>query len=207
MKIKRYLLEVIVFICGAVVMAFEIVGARMLGPYVGTSAFVWSAIIGVILISLAAGYYSGGRLADLMPRYSLLAVIIFLSAIFMVFSAFLKDFLLDFLLKGIESIKLISILASLLLFSPPAILLGMVSPFAVRLKIRSLKTSGATAGFLYALSTLGSILGTFLAGFYLIPTFPVTGIIYLLAIMLGISSTGLFLAFFRKKSNSTITAI
>jgi len=73
---KKFYLEIVVFVSGAVVMAYEIIGSRMLGPYVGTSITVWSAIIGVILMSLSLGYYLGGRLADRKPEFSLLAKII-----------------------------------------------------------------------------------------------------------------------------------
>lgn len=199
---KRFLLEITVFVCGAVVMAFEIVGSRMLGPYVGTSAFVWSSIIGIILLSLAVGYYAGGRLSDRFPKPVLLAVIILLAALFMLFTVFIKNILLDFLTDASGNIKLISILASLLLFSPPAVLLGMVSPFAVRLRIHSVTTSGATAGNLYALSTLGSILGTFLAGFVLIPSFTITGIVVKLSLALMVAG---ILMFFEKKPDHSTT--
>jgi len=202
---KRYFLGAVVFICGAIVMAFEIVGSRMLGPYVGTSIIVWSAIIGIILFSLAAGYYLGGRIADRFPKYPILSLIIFTAAICMLFSGLLKNLLLDFLLDSIQNIKVISIIASLLLFSPTALFLGMVSPFAVRLKIKSLITSGATAGYLYAISTLGSILGTFLSGFFLIPFFTITSILLKLSILLLISAVTLFLVYHKIESNSNPT--
>ena len=179
----------------------------MLGPYVGTSIFVWSSIIGIILFSLSLGYYIGGRVADSIPKYSMLSIIIFTAAIFMLFSVLLKSFLLDFLLNHIQSVKAIAILSSMLLFSPPAIFLGMVSPFAVRLKIRSLNTSGATAGHLYAISTLGSIMGTFLSGFYLIPAFTITGILLKMALLLLISSVVLFLVYYKSDAISNLDKI
>lgn len=189
---KRYFLEIVVFICGAVVMAYEIVGSRMLGPYVGTSMVVWSSIIGIILFSLSLGYYYGGKMADKNPKYTNLAVIIAISALLIVISTLFKDAILTALLSLTTNVKIVSVLASIVLFSLPAFGLGMVSPFAARLKMKDIKTSGATVGSLYALSTLGSITGTFLAGFYFIPSFRITSILLILASILIVSAIGLF---------------
>lgn len=181
---KKIYLEIVVFVCGAVVMAFEIIGSRMLGPYVGTSYVVWSAIIGIILLSLSLGYFYGGRLADKRPRPGLLSLIIFTAGVLILITALMKDQLLAFLLMHIENIKLVSVVSSLLLFAPPAVLLGMVSPWAARLRMSSVSDSGMTVGNLYAISTVGSISGVFLAGFYLIPSFRITVILYLFATVL-----------------------
>ena len=199
--IKKISLEVVVFLCGAVVMAYEIIGSRILGPYVGTSMTVWSAIIGVILLSLSAGYFFGGRLADLRPDHRWLAGMIAASGIFILLSLLFKKALLTLLVSLLVNIHLVSITASLLLFAFPAFLLGMVSPYAARLKIRSTRTAGATVGYLYALSTLGSITGTFLAGFYLIPGFRLTSILLILGLALIASSTFLILTY-----DNTITS-
>ncbi|MCD4729473.1 MAG: fused MFS/spermidine synthase [Bacteroidales bacterium] len=188
---KKFTLEVVVFICGAVVMAYEIIGSRMLGPYVGTSMFVWTSIIGVILLSLSVGYMWGGRIADKNPRADILSVYIFIAGLFIILSTFIKDLLLDFLLSSISNVKIVSIVSSLLLFTIPSVLLGMVSPFAARIKMKTIKKSGSTVGNLYAISTIGSIIGVFLAGFYFIPNFKITSILLLLAIAL--IGTSLFL--------------
>ncbi|MFH1187440.1 MAG: fused MFS/spermidine synthase [bacterium] len=171
MKIFKYNLEISVFICGAIVMIFELVGSRILGPYFGTSIFVWTSLIGIILGSLSLGYFIGGKISDSAPRADALSLIIFLSAIFIIFTTFSKDCLLVFLLKNILDTRASSTVASLILFSPASILLGMVSPYAAKLKLNNLSASGSTIGNLYAISTLGSITGTFLSGFYLIPHF------------------------------------
>lgn len=181
---KKYFLEVVVFICGAVVMAFEILGSRMLGPFVGTSMFVWTSIIGVILLSLSVGYYWGGRIADKHPTAKPLALIILVAAIFITISTLIKEPLLNILLENLLNVKTIAVIASLVLFTIPSVLLGMVSPYAARIKIRSVEKSGAAAGYLYAISTIGSIVGVFLAGFYLIPAFRISRILILLSIIL-----------------------
>lgn len=181
---KKFTLEIVAFFCGAVVMAFEIVGSRMLGPYVGTSMFAWTSIIGVILLSLSIGYFWGGRIADMRPRADILSLFIFISALFIIITLVVKESVLEILLGSIDNIHIVSVIASLILFAIPSILLGMVSPFAVRIKMKSLEKSGSTVGNLYAISTVGSIVGVFLAGFLLIPTFKITNILMLLAIVL-----------------------
>ncbi|MEZ5148833.1 MAG: fused MFS/spermidine synthase [Bacteroidales bacterium] len=181
---KKIHLEIVVFFCGAVVMAYEIVGSRMLGPYVGTSYPVWTAIIGIILTSLSAGYYFGGKYADRIPRILILSWIILLAGLYMLLAVVIKDMLLAFLLNTVQNLNWVSILSSILLFSVPSLLLGMVSPFAARLKISSVQSSGRTVGNLYALSTFGSIIGVFLAGFFLIPTFRISIILIIFSVVL-----------------------
>jgi spermidine synthase len=175
-------LEIIVFICGACVMVLELVGARLLAPYLGTSIYVWASLIGIILGALSLGYWLGGKLADRKPEYVYLAMIISVSAVCIGLIPLFKDAVLRISVLG--GIKAGSIMAASFLFIAPSVLLGMVSPYALRLKIKSLKTSGNTVGNLYALSTLGSISGTFLAGFYLIPKFQLTDILFSIGIVL-----------------------
>jgi predicted membrane-bound spermidine synthase len=141
MKIHKYTLEIAVFICGAVVMIFELVGSRVLGPYFGTSIFVWTSLIGIILGSLSLGYYLGGKLSDKKPSFEILSLIIFLSAVFILVTIFSKKFLLNFLQISIPNIKISSVIASVLLFAPTSILLGMISPYVAKLKLENLNTS------------------------------------------------------------------
>jgi spermidine synthase len=188
MKINKYILEIVVFICGAVVMVFELVGSRVLGPYFGTSIFIWTSLIGIILGSLSLGYYFGGKIADKKTNYETLSFIVFLSAVFIGLATIIKDYLIIILQLGISDIRISSVLAATILFLPASFLLGMVSPYAVKLKIEDLKTSGATVGNLYAISTAGSIVGTFLSGFYLIPYFGTNKLLIILAVTLIITS-------------------
>jgi predicted membrane-bound spermidine synthase len=188
---KKVTLELVAFFCGAVVMSFEIVGSRMLGPYVGTSMFAWTSIIGVILLSLSIGYYWGGRIADMRPRADILSLYIFIAGLFLIITVLIKGFILESLTHSIDNIHIVSVIASLILFTVPSVLLGMVSPFAVRIKMKSVEKSGSTVGNLYSVSTIGSIVGVFLTGFYLIPNFKISQIIMVLAII--IFATALFL--------------
>ena len=171
MKRTNYTLEITVFIVGAVIMIFELVGSRVLGPYFGTSIFVWTSLIGIILGSLSLGYYYGGHLADKKPTINKLACIMFQAGVFIGLMIICKDFLLQFLHTFLPGIRLSSVIASVALFFPASFLLGMVAPYAAKLKLQNLKTAGRTLGNLYAISTTGSIVGTFLCGFYLIPHF------------------------------------
>jgi spermidine synthase len=179
------MLEVIVFICGAVVMILEMVGSRILAPYLGTSIVVWTSLIGVILGCLSLGYWWGGRIADRRPDYRILARLILIAGFFVAAVALSKSFILGALQEYGGSIHLASTAATLLLFAPPSVLLGMVSPYAVRLKISDVKNSGRTVGRLYAISTVGSIFGTFFAGFFLIAFVGSTNILLVLSLLLA----------------------
>jgi len=185
---KKYLLEITVFVSGTVVMVFELVGSRLVAPYLGTSIYVWTALIGVILASLSLGYWIGGRLADKSASYNNLGWIIFLAGIGVVIPAFVKNLVFESFLGSWNQVDWAALISAIILFSLPSFLLGIVSPYAVRLKIRDLNNSGQIVGNLYALSTAGSIAGTFLAGFLIIPLLGVTKIIFLLAATLVLLS-------------------
>ncbi|MEI7620438.1 MAG: fused MFS/spermidine synthase, partial [Candidatus Falkowbacteria bacterium] len=185
---KKYLLEITVFISGAVVMVFELVGSRLVAPYLGTSIYVWTALIGVILASMSLGYFIGGKLADKSATYTNLGWIIFMAGIGVVIPAFIKTIVLESFLRVFNQLDVAALFSSIILFSIPAFLLGVVSPYAVRLKMKDLNLSGQTVGNLYALSTAGSIVGTFLAGFVIIPLMGVTKIIFLLSAVLVLLS-------------------
>jgi predicted membrane-bound spermidine synthase len=164
---KKYSLEVITFVSGALVMIIELVGSRIVAPYLGTSIFVWTSLIGVMLASLSLGYYAGGRLSDKNPQPKILSRIILGAAICSSLVLILEP-LLSSIAKFPFDIRLSTTLASLMLFAPVTFLLGMITPYVARLKITTVASAGTTIGTLYALSTVGSISGTFLGGFILI---------------------------------------
>lgn len=207
MKIQKYILEITVFTCGAVVMIFELVGSRVLGPYFGTSIFVWTSLIGIILGSLSFGYYFGGKVADKNTDILILSSIIFMSAFFMGLTTFIKEPLLNFIQTIPIGIKSGAISSAVILFAPVSVLLGMVSPYAVKLKLNDLNTSGRTIGNLYALSTLGSIIGTFLSGFYLIPSFGTNKLLILLTIILLLIAILLSKKWFLKTNSKMLLII
>jgi MFS family permease len=191
---KKYLLEVVVFVCGALVMVFELVGARILGPYAGTSLFVWTSLIGIILGSLSLGYFFGGKISDKHPDYGAFGLIILLAGIAILMTAISKDFVLRYLSVRIFDIRWLAVVSSIFLFAPGSFFMGMVSPFGVKLKLQALEKTGSTAGNLYAISTIGSIAGTFAAGFYLIPAFGSTSLVYFISLVLIASSLLIFVS-------------
>jgi len=166
--------------CGGVLMALEILSSRILAPYFGNSIYVWGSIISVFLGALSLGYLWGGRLADRHPSLAALARLLALAAA-------CQEALL---LAGSRSAAALAgwtgaspagtLLAAAALFGPASVLLATVSPYAVRLAARDLGRLGDTAGRLYALSTLGSLGGTLVATFLLIPFFELRHVLALL---------------------------
>jgi len=186
MKNKLGKLEIIIFTGGAVVMVLELIGSRLLAPYLGTSIFVWSALIGIILGAMSLGYYLGGKFSQKNPKLEFLTQILFIASLSIILITILNKPVLNFSMS--LGVKAGSIISTLALFTLPSIILGMVSPYAARLKIESVESSGGVVGNLYALSTVGSIFGTFLAGFYLIPTFGSIQILFGLSLILVLMS-------------------
>ena len=166
-------LGALVFGAGIGALATEITASRLLAPYFGSSTIVWANLIGIVLAALALGYWLGGRIADRRPEPALLGKIVLASAVFVAAIPFVAKPLLDVTVEGLDETSAGAVVGSflgvLLLCAPPVVLLGMVSPFAIRLAVASIATAGAVAGRLYALSTAGSLLGTFLPALVLIP--------------------------------------
>lgn len=158
---------VVVFVSGAAVLAVEILGTRVLGPFYGVSLFLWSALITVTLLALSLGYVLGGRLADRGPSPGRLGWLLLGAGAWLLLLPLLRDPVLR--LAEPFGLRFAVLVAALLLFAPPLALLGMVSPYAIRLRAHSLGEVGRTAGDLYALSTVGSVLAALLTGFVLIP--------------------------------------
>ncbi|MFA6036324.1 MAG: fused MFS/spermidine synthase [Candidatus Micrarchaeia archaeon] len=178
-------LALTVFVTGAAVMVVEVLGSRVLAPYFGSSLITWTSIISVILASLSIGYYLGGKMADRRPALEGFAFTSFLAGAFIALIPLLSR--LSEILWTAFGTLWGSLFASLLFFAVPSALLGIVSPYAVRLNTERMEEVGSSAGRLYALSTVGSIVGTLAAGFYLIPNFGVK------AILLGTSAVLLLL--------------
>ena len=145
---KKYKLEIIVFICGAVVMILELVGSRVLAPYVGTSIFVWTSLIGIILGSLSLGYWWGGKMADKNPNYKIFSVIILFVAILICLTALIKPIILNFFQLYLNDVRSNSIISTIILFSPASIMLGMVSPYAARW-LRAIRGLSLSSGSLF----------------------------------------------------------
>ena len=189
-KYNRQFLYLTCFITGSVVLILEILGFRLFAPYFGNSVYVSGGLIGIILAALSIGYFIGGRISDRYPKEQLVYAFILFSAVYLFFIYIYKVPLLKILQK--TGFIYGSLLASVVFFWIPMVLLSIVSPFLVRL-LGSANDLGSVAGNIYAFSTAGSILGSFLTTFYLIPHF---GSSKTLALCIGtlivISTSGLY---------------
>jgi spermidine synthase len=162
------MLKVIVFICGAALMALELVAARVLAPVLGNSIFVWGSVISVVMIALSVGYWAGGELADRRDASRVLSPVIAAAGLLTVLAPIVARVTLP-RVAGLDP-RVGSLLAAALIFYLPALLLATVSPLSVRLAASSgLDHIGRSAGGLYAISTGGSVVGTLATAFWLIP--------------------------------------
>jgi len=173
-----------VFVAGAVVMALELVGSRILASDFGNSIYVWGSLIGIVLTALSLGYSYGGRLVDRTLSQRVFSSIIFSAGLLTLFIPYLSPIVIDMALRLGLGERYGPLLVTTLLLGFPTFLLGMVSPYAIKLAASSLSSLGKISGNLYSLSTLGSIAGTFATVFVLIPSMDVRSIITWLGIAL-----------------------
>jgi spermidine synthase len=176
--------NVVVFISGAVLMALEIVGSRVLAPYFGSSIFVWGSLISVVMTALSIGYYWGGWLSAREPSYAKLLLLLVIPGVVIFFLPFVYPAINEWIAIMDLGVRLSPLVACSALFLLPGIFIGTISPYVIRLAATQLNTVGSTAGTLYAVSTCGSIAGTLLTAFYLIPVLGVSNIIHALGITL-----------------------
>lgn len=167
MRSLRFL--ALVAVCGGVLMALEILSSRLLSPYFGNSVYVWGSIISVFLAALALGYSLGGHLADRFPSLLALGQTVLLAAACQAVLLLVGEPLAAGVGRLTGGTPAGTLLAVLALFGPATLLLGMVSPWAVRLAARDLDRLGTFAGRLFAVSTAGSLVGTLVCTFALIP--------------------------------------
>lgn len=182
-------------------MAIELLGGRILAPYFGSSIYVWGSLITIFMLALSIGYLLGGRLSLNRPSVRRLGLLFLFAAACVIPIALFSDILLDLIFEFIDDPRYGSLLGSVVLFMAPTILLGMVSPYAVRLMVRSTEQSGEVAGRLYFVSTMGSAIGTLLTSFYLVLYFEVNQI--LRAIMLILIVSGLAAVLHRPAGNKS----
>jgi len=184
---------VVAFITGAIVMSFEMLGSRYLGPFFGSGIFTWASLISTVLAALCVGYFLGGAIADRHPSVIVLAGIVAVGSIYLVVLPTFAQPVLQFFVWSIDDIKLGSLLSALAIMFFPVALLGTYSPFAIRLLLPSRANSGLVSGTVYGVSTAGSILGTLGTTFYLIPLIGSRAITFTLGIS-GLVASALLLA-------------
>ncbi|MCW3041121.1 MAG: Spermine synthase, partial [Solirubrobacterales bacterium] len=165
--------EVLAFVVGAASLGAEIAAARLMAPWFGASTIVWANTIATVLVALSVGYAVGGRLADHDPTAAGLARLVLTAAVLLAIVPFVANPFLRLSVDALDSVSAGAFVGSLIgvmvLIAVPVMLLGAVSPYAVRLKVVDVADAGKTAGRLYAISTLGSLTGTFLAALVLVP--------------------------------------
>ena len=159
----------VAFVTGAIVMGFEMLGSRYLNPYFGSGIYTWASLISTVLIALTAGYFLGGSIADRTPSPTVLALIVMVGSAYLLALPSFAQSVLEFVLASVDDIRAGSLISALALMLFPVTLLGMYSPFAIRLLLNSAERSGRVSGAVYGVSTAGSIVGTLGTTFLLIP--------------------------------------
>ncbi|MBE0603851.1 MAG: fused MFS/spermidine synthase, partial [Deltaproteobacteria bacterium] len=166
-------------------MSIELLSGKILAPYFGSSIYVWGGVITVFMIALSIGYLAGGRLSIKEPSLRNLSLFLLSAAAATVPIVILNEFALDRIFSLIQDPRYGSVVSTTLLFFLPTTILGMVSPYAVRLLVKEYKYSGHYTGLLFFVSTFGSAAGTILTSFYLVLYLEINSIIW---IMIGIST-------------------
>ncbi|TMP00730.1 glycosyl transferase [Pseudoalteromonas sp. S3260] len=179
------LIYFLAFSSGFSIMGIELLGGRILAPYFGSSVHIWGSIITVFMLSLSFGYLLGGKLSIRHPSLTKYGLIFLVASIMVVPIALFAEPIMAFIFSHIEDSRYGSLLASTALFFIPTIILGMISPYSVRLLVTNSERSGQVAGGLYFVSTLGSALGTIITSFYMVLAFDVNAIILGFAGVLG----------------------
>ncbi|MCW2990489.1 MAG: Spermine synthase [Solirubrobacterales bacterium] len=196
-------IALVAFVVGAASLGAEIAAARLLAPWFGASTIVWANTIATVLVSLSAGYWLGGRLADRDPTMRGLCRIVLAAGVLLAVVPFVSGPFLRVSVDALDNVKAGAFVGSLVgvmvLLAVPVLLLGCVAPYAIRLSVTSLEQAGSVSGRLYAISTIGSLTGVFLAALLLVPvlgtrrTFLVFAVALALVALVGLRR-GVFLA-------------
>jgi predicted membrane-bound spermidine synthase len=205
--IGRAIIYLIVFFAGSILMIIEIAANRVLAPIFGNSLYTWTSLIGVILLSMSVGYYLGGWLVDKRPTFLLLVHTLVLASIATLLVPIIKP-LMGHVLKG-DAVGVVwgPVFGTFFVFALPALLLGSIPPVAIRLSslISSDKHVGLSAGQIGMISTLGSVIGTFAAGFFLIPRISLPVLFIIMGIVVGLLALIGGLLFYEKLVNRLLS--
>ncbi len=192
-KLSGYYIYFTVFVTGAVALGIEILGTRVVAPFYGSTIFVWSSLISVALGFLALGYWIGGIFADRTPSPRLFYGLVFTAGIGTALTVKMSQPILLF--SDRFGLQFGPLIASTLLFLLPFFLLGTVTPFAIRLRTKLLTRVGTHSGVIFAVATVGSLVGALLSGFVLLPLLPVSHIFYTMGtLLMVIAALGIALA-------------
>jgi len=169
---QKWILLATVFITGACVLVIELVGTRALSPFYGSGVYTWSALISITLLALSIGYYAGGLLSDRYPDFFGIYFLILGAGLWTLITPWLAVHLLPDLATNFD-IRIGILISSFVLFFPNLALLGAISPYCIRLLTQSHNIAGSISGEVFAVSTIGSLLGALATGFYVIPNYGV----------------------------------
>jgi len=192
LSLSNAAIQATAFVAGASVMIVELVGIRLFAPALGTSVIVWTCMIGIVMTSLSIGYFVGGNIASKKTTIHTLAYIVVLAGVLLLITTLIQESVLMLISRTMLLTKA-SIVSSIILFGPVNVIFGMVSPIAVQLYFNTNKHAGASAGIIYAVSTLGSIAGTFSAGLFLIPAVGLFELLIILTCVLILNGAALLL--------------
>jgi spermidine synthase len=170
---RNRFLYVFIFVVGSASLGAEIAAARLMAPFFGASTIVWANTIGVVLVALSVGYWLGGKIGDRYPHLRGLCLLVMGAAVLLAVVPFVARPLFDVSVDALDEISAGAFVGSLfgvlVLIAVPVMMLGAASPYAIRLAVPDVEHSGRVAGRLYAISTAGSLLGTWLSALVLIP--------------------------------------
>lgn len=189
-QLQRSIPLLAAFGSGAAVMSLELFGSRIVAPYLGSSVLIWTNLIGVILFAMAIGAWAGGVLADRFPSIRWVAMVLGIVGFWCFGLAYFSGMILRVL--SLLPYSTSALLASLVLLAPPAFLLAGISPAVLRLMARDVDSLGETAGLLSACGTIGSLFGTYVTGYVLLPRFPLHQLLLGLGFILLISAALLY---------------
>ena len=190
-SLRRYLTHLVVFVSSMCIMIIELLASRLISKYFGSSLYTWTGIIGVVLGGISLGNFIGGRLADKFPPRNIIAILLLIAS-FLTFLVLLLDLLLFRIMDQgafttvTAAMVFRSLLLILLLFFLPSTSLGTVSPVMAKYALEQSTRVGNTVGSIYAVSAIGSIVGTFLSGYLLIPLLGITTIVVVVGSLLAL---------------------
>jgi spermidine synthase len=164
-----FVIYLVAFITGAIVMSFEMLGSRYLNPYFGSGIYTWASLISTVLAALCVGYFIGGIAADRYPSAAVLGATVLIGSGYILVLPLFSERMMEAVLGAIDDVKAGSLAAAFVILFFPVTFLGMYSPFGIRLLLHSAQSSGRVSGTVYGVSTAGSILGTLGTTFVLIP--------------------------------------
>ncbi|MDA3954795.1 MAG: fused MFS/spermidine synthase [Bacteroidales bacterium] len=204
-KYYKLIIYINAFVVGFIIMALEMAGSRFLTPYFGSSIFTWASIISMVLLSLAAGYFIGGYIAEKRNDPFVIGSIVFFSSILILLIPIYFNPLFKLIHNNIMNTNLGGFIGALLTLFPPLTLLGMYSPYSVKIGTKNTNKSGKISGNLYGISTLGSIVGTLGITFILVPRMGSKNIAVILSVITFLSSISLiYISVFKKQIKTSV---